>query len=162
MGKPYREPNGLFLNLGNDQFRDMSSEVGSDFARPEVRRGCAFADFNGDGTIDIVTSVIGGPAELLLNMPVQKSNWILLRLMGKVSNRDGIGAAIKIVDALGRTQYNHVTTSVGYASSSDRRVHFGLGTAKKLDLIEIRWPSGIIQRLRDVPANQVLTVQEAN
>ncbi len=162
MRKPYREPNALFLNLGDKQFRNASAEVGADFARADVRRGSAFADFNGDGTVDIVTSVIGGPAELLVNEPSQRSNWILLRLVGKVSNRDGIGAAIKIVDASGLTQHNHVTTSVGYASASDSGVHFGLGTAKKIKLIEIRWPTGRIQALRDVAVNQVLKVTEAN
>lgn len=158
--KPYPEPNALFLNLTRERFRDASAEAGADFATPAARRGCAFADFDGNGTIDVVASVIGARAELFLNHPAREFNWIILRLVGKANNRDGLGAEVRIVEPSGRVQYNHVTTSVGYGSSSDRRVHFGLGKTERVDLIEVRWPSGLLQRLRNVPANHVMTIEE--
>lgn len=156
----YPEPGALFLNLAGPRFRNASAEAGGDFNRPAMRRGCAFADFDGNGTIDVATSVIGAPAELFLNLPSRKSNWIGLRLIGRASNHDGIGAEVKIVEPSGRTQYNHVTTSVGYGSSSDRRVHFGLGATAELSFIDIRWPSGTKQELCCVPVNRTLKIEE--
>lgn len=161
ISKPYAEPVALFLNLGGARFRSASAEAGADFNHPAPRRGCAFADFDGDGKVDVVTTSIGGPAELLLNRSNENRNWIEFRLVGRASNRDGIGAVVKLTEPSGRTQYNHATTSVGYASSSDRRVHFGLGGSAKASDVEIRWPGGIVQTLSDVPANRVVRVVES-
>ena len=109
--------------------------------------------------MDVVVTALGRNAELWWNRSENSGHWLDIALEGTKSNRDGIGARIKIVSASG-TQYNHKTTSVGYASSSDGPVHFGLGSDSKAKLVEIRWPSGIVQKLEDVPADQILKVKE--
>lgn len=138
----------------------MSKEAGPAFRVPRAHRGSAFGDLNNDGLIDVVVSVIGQPAEILFNNSQDGNHWLLIQVEGTRSNRDGIGACIKVTGESGFVQYNHVTTAVGYASSSDRRVHFGLGPDRQAREIEIRWPSGIIQKLKDVPADQCLKVRE--
>jgi len=152
---PYKQANRIFANLGNGKFRDVSSEAGAGFDVARAHRGSAFADFNGDGKIDIVVSSLGGPAELWENTSPGANHWIILRLVGERSNRDGIGARICIGD-----QWNHMTTAVSYASSSDFGVHFGLGATRHVGKIEIRWPSGAVQVLTDVKVDQVLEVHE--
>ena len=128
--------------------------------RARAHRGCAFGDLDGDGRVDVVVSVIGEPAEVLYNVTAGAGHWLDLRLEGTKSNRDGIGATVKLTGESGRVQYNHVTTAVGYASSSDKRVHFGLGADRIAREIEIRWPSGIRQILRNVSADRLLKVKE--
>jgi hypothetical protein len=107
----------------------------------------------------VVTS-LGEPVELLRNVTDPKQHWLDLALIGTLSNRDAIGATVRLTAPPGLTQTNHVTTTVGYASSSSRRVHFGLGKEARAIRIEIRWPSGRIQALENVPADQLLTVTE--
>jgi hypothetical protein len=149
----YKQPNSLFVNLADGTFRDLSSEAGLSLAR--AHRGSAFADFDNDGKIDVVVSALGEPAELWQNVSPDGNGWLILKLIGTRSNRDGIGAKLR----LGR-QSNQMTTAVGYASSSSQGVHFGTGKLRKIDGIEIRWPSGTVQRLRNVASNQVLEVRE--
>ena len=149
----YKQPNSMFANLGNGTFRDVSSDAG--FSLVRAHRGSAFADFDNDGKIDIVVSALGEPAELWQNVSPDSNHWLVLKLSGTRSNRDGIGTRIKIGD-----QLNHVTTAVGYASSSPSSVHFGTSKLEKIERIEIRWPSGTIQVLRDVATNQILEVRE--
>ena len=149
----YKQPNSVFANLGNGTFRDVSSEAGFNLAR--AHRGSAFADFDGDGKIDIVVSALGEPSELWKNVSPDTNDWIIMKLVGTKSNRDGIGAKIRL-----GSQSNHMTTAVGYASSSAQGVHFGTGKMQMIDRIEIRWPSGILQILKNVPTNQVLEVHE--
>jgi hypothetical protein len=108
----------------------------------------------------VVVSVIGEPAEILYNVTAGGGHWIELRLEGTRSNRDGIGASVKLTGESGPAQYNHVTTAVGYASASDKQVHFGLGADRTAREIEIRWPSGARQVLSNLPADQVLKVKE--
>jgi hypothetical protein len=149
----YKQPNSLLANLRDGTFQDVSVEAG--FALSRAHRGSAFADFDNDGRIDIVVSALGEPAELWQNVSPDVNHWLVLRLIGTRSNRDGIGAVIRLGD-----QWNHVTTAVGYASSSSPAVHFGTGKLEKIEQIEIRWPSGIVQILRNVATNQVLEVHE--
>jgi hypothetical protein len=156
----YRQPNALFRGAGDGRFRDVTAEAGAAMQRPRAHRGCAFGDLDGDGRVDVVVSVIGEPAELLYNVTAGGGHWIELRLEGTRSNRDGIGASVKLAGESGRAQYNHVTTAVGYASASDKQVHFGLGADRTVREIEIRWPSGTRQVLSNVPADQVLKVRE--
>jgi tetratricopeptide (TPR) repeat protein len=156
----YRQPNSVFANLGDGQFAYVSRMAGPDLQARGAHRGCAFADFNNDGRMDVVTTALNEPAALLLNESPNDHHWLTLRLIGTQSNRSGIGAQIKLVPSSGMAQYNHVTTSVGYASSSDARVHFGLGKEKGVRSIEIRWPSGTVQILRDVAIDRILTVRE--
>ena len=127
---------------------------------PKAHRGAAFGDFNNDGKIDIVVSALNEKPQLLINTTQNKNHWILLKLVGRKDNRDGIGTRIKITTAEG-VQYNHVTTAVGYSSSSDKRVHFGLGNASIIDKIELFWPTGVKQVLTNVKADQILTIVES-
>jgi hypothetical protein len=151
---PYRLPNFVFANAGDGTFRDFSADAGAEFQTPGVHRGAAFADFNNDGKIDVVVSLIGGRAELWENDSPAANTWIDVKLTGTRSNRDGIGAIIQIAK-----QRNQMTSNAGYASSSLVPVHFGTGSARQVD-IEILWPSGVRQTLRNVVTNQVLAVRE--
>jgi hypothetical protein len=157
--RPFALPNLLFRNKGNLTFEDVSTEAGSGFSMPAPHRGAAFGDFNNDGKIDIVVAVLNGPPELLLNRSKNHNHWIILKLVGVKSNRDGLGTKVKISTSHG-DQYNEATTAVGYNSSSDKRVHFGLGDAALINRIELAWPSGVKQVLMNVKADQILTVTE--
>jgi hypothetical protein len=148
----YREKNSVFVNEGGI-FRDVSDQAG--MALAAAHRGAAFGDFNGDGKLDAVVSSLGEKAELWENVSPEPRHWIILRLRGTKSNRDGIGAKVRIGD-----QYNEMTTTTGYASSSDWGVHFGLGALPEVKSIEIQWPSGVKQVLANVKADQVLQVTE--
>jgi hypothetical protein len=146
--------------LGDGKFTDVSAQAGPDFQIEAAHRGVAFGDLDNDGRIDMVVSVLNGPIELFHNITENKNHWILVNLVGTKSNRMGIGAQIQITTDDGKKQWNEVTTAVGYASSSDPRVHFGLGRNEKIKEIEIRWPSGIKQILNDVTVDRVLTIEE--
>ena len=156
----YRQPNAVFRNMGSGQFRDVSSSAGALMKDAAAHRGSAFGDLNNDGKVDVVVSAIGSPAEVLYNTSPGANHWLLIQTVGTKSNRDGIGTRIKVVGASGLTQYNHVTTAVGYASSSDKRVHFGLGADAAARRIELRWPTGKVQVLTDVTADRILRVVE--
>jgi hypothetical protein len=157
----YPEPNTIFRNLGNGKFADVSADAGPDFQLEAAHRGVAFGDLDNDGRVDMVVSVLNGPTKLFHNITETANHWILLKLVGTKSNRMGIGAQIRITTEDGKKQWNEVTTAVGYASSSDPRVHFGLGRNEKVKEIEIRWPSGIKQSLTNVQADQILTIEES-
>ena len=158
--RPYPEPNSLFRNLGDTKFVDVGPSAGPDFLKPAAHRGVAFGDLDNDGRMDMVISVLDGPAKVFHNISKNENHWILLKLVGKKSNRMGLGAQIKLTTEDGKQQWNEATTAVGYASSSDPRVHFGLGTNTKIKEIEIRWPSGVRQFLKDIAPDQILTVEE--
>ena len=148
----YREPNSVFRNVAG-KFADVSAEAGLTLAK--AHRGAAFADFDGDGRMDAVVSALGERAELYQNVTPQVGHWIVLKLRGTKSNRDGIGARIRI----GR-QYAEMTTALGYASSASIGVHFGLGAITVVPTIEVRWPSGVAQTLKAVKADRVIEVIE--
>jgi len=124
-----------------------------------VSRGAAFGDFDNDGDQDIVISNLNGRPSLLLNQGGNRRNWILLRLLGRKSNRFGLGARIKL-SAGSLTQYWTVSSASSYQSANDPRIHFGLGDAERIESVEIQWPSGIQQTLRNVLPNQILDVAE--
>jgi hypothetical protein len=157
----YRQANAVFQNLQDGTFRDVSTQAGPDMQVRAAHRGCAFGDLNNDGKIDVVVSAIGDHAELLYNTTTNNNHWILLQTMGVKSNRDGIGTRIKVTGESGLVQYNHVTTAGSFASSSDKRVHFGLGRDTRIKEIELRWPSGRIQVLQNVKADQLLKITES-
>jgi hypothetical protein len=157
----YKQANAVFLNVQNGTFRDVSAQAGPDMQVRAAHRGCAFGDLNNDGKIDVVVSAIGDRAELLYNTTTNNNHWILLQMIGVKSNRDGIGTRIKVTGESGLVQYNHVTTAGSFASSSDKRVHFGLGRDTRIKEIELRWPSGRIQVLQNVNADQVLKIIES-
>lgn len=156
----YAEPNSVFRNLGDGQFTDVSATAGADFLRAAPYRGLAYGDLDNDGRIDLVVTVLGGPVRVFRNVTETHNHWILLKLVGTKSNRMGIGAQIRITTDDDRRQYDEVTTSTGYSASSDPRVHFGLGTSQRVREIEIRWPSGTRQVLRDVTGDRLLVVTE--
>ena len=158
--RPYPEPNTVFKNIGNGRFQEVSSMAGSEFQQPGAHRGVAFGDLFNDGHIDAVVTVLGGPTKVFRNVTTNENHWIVLKLTGTKSNRMAIGAQIHITAEDGRSQWNQVTTSVGYTSASDSRVHFGLGSNKVVKDIEVRWPSGTKQILHDVPADKVITITE--
>jgi enediyne biosynthesis protein E4 len=158
--EPFALPNGLFRNMGSLRFEDVGSEVGSGLSVPAAHRGAAFGDLNNDGKIDAVVTVLNGAPELLMNRSNNHNHWIILNLVGVADNRDGLGTKVKITTSHG-SQYNEATTAVGYNSSSDKRVHFGLGDATIVDRIELAWPTGVKQILTHVSADQILTVRES-
>jgi enediyne biosynthesis protein E4 len=151
--------NTVFRNLGGMKFSALTSEAGLTAQPPSRHRGSAIGDLNGDGRLDVVVSAISAPAEVWINQSPGTNHWLEFKLQGTRSNRDGIGARIKVVTPSG-AQYNHMTTSAGYASSSAGPVHFGLGLHNSADLVEIRWPSGVVQELRNVAGDRVVAVKE--
>ena len=154
----YKEPMMLARNTER-KFVDVSGISSEIFHEAWVGRGMAIGDLNNDGRIDAVVSSNGGPAHVLLNLTETANHWLTLRLIGHKSNRDAIGAQVKIVTALG-SQWGTVTTSSGYLSASDPRLHFGLGAELVVQRIEIRWPSGIQQVLPNVKGDRQLTIDE--
>jgi hypothetical protein len=159
-GEAFRQPNTVFRNLGaSGRFQALTEQAGFTPDTAARHRGCAFGDFDGDGRIDAVTTSLDLNAELWMNRSPGSNHWLDIALRGVKSNRDGIGARIKVVTAAG-AQYNHQTSSVCYASSSLGPVHFGLGAEKLATSIEIIWPSGIVQKLSNIRADQVLHVTE--
>jgi enediyne biosynthesis protein E4 len=157
--RQYPERNSVFRNLGNGKFEDASPGAGPDFAKEAPHRGVAFGDIDNDGRIDMVVTVLNSPVKLFHNVSGD-NHWILLKLIGSKSNRMGIGAQIRVTTEDGRWQWNEVTTAVGYASASDSRVHFGLGSNRHIKEIEIHWPSGIKQLLHNTDVDRILTIHE--
>lgn len=154
----YREPMLLLRGTGHG-FEDVSGKSGTVFQQPWVGRGLAIGDIDNDGRMDAVVSTNGGPAHVLHNETDPSNHWLSLNLVGHKSNRDGIGALVKTVTER-QQQYETVTTASSYLSASDKRVHFGLGTDSTAKEIEIHWPSGTVQTLRDVRADQLLKIDE--
>src|SRR5215475_9129974 len=154
----YREPMLLARNMGKE-FQDVTASAGAALGEPYVWRGLATGDLDNDGHLDALVTANDGPVRLLHNETANANHWILLKLTGHKSNRDAIGAAVRITTA-GGAQYATVTTASSYLSSGDKRVHFGLGKVPVVESIEIRWPSGIVQTLRDLAADRVVQIDE--
>lgn len=154
----YREPIMLMRNQSGKGFEDVSTGAGGVFSEAWVGRGMAVGDIDNDGSLDAVVATNGGNLHVIHNETASSNHWLLLALVGHRSNRDAIGAAVKLVTAQG-PQYQTVTTACSYMSSCDKRVHFGLGADTEAE-IEIHWPSGIVQVLKGVHADQILRVDE--
>ena len=154
----YREPVLLARNTGHG-FVDVSAQSGNIFRQAWVSRGMAIGDLDNDGRLDAVLTTNDGSVHVLHNEMATRNHWILLKLVGHKSNRDAIGAEVTLVTGFG-PQYATVSTTGSYLSASDKRVHFGLGQESVARRIEIRWPSGIRQTLKDMPADQILQIDE--
>jgi enediyne biosynthesis protein E4 len=150
----FRQSNSLFMNDGHGRFRDATAAAGLDTARA-VHRGCGIADFDGDGRLDVAVLTRGTPAELWQNDSRSANHWVIARLIGTTSNRDGIGARVQIGG-----QVRTMTTAMGYASSSHAGLHFGLGTMPGPVRIRIDWPSGVRQIVDDATIDRVIEIRE--
>jgi hypothetical protein len=152
--------NTVYVNLKNGKFTDASAGAGRDFStRKAVHRGAAFGDLDDDGRIDAVVSALEAPLEIWRNLSPAPNHWLLVKVVGTASNRDGVGTTIRATTASG-TRVNHVNTAVGYGCASDPRVHFGLGPDAVVRELRIEWPSGAVATLRDVLADRLITVRE--
>jgi hypothetical protein len=160
LGRDSALPNRVFRNVGGKRFEDVSAGAGREFQQAGMHRGVAFADFDNDGRIDAVVSVVNGPAKLFRNVTGGDSRWLALRLHGRRANRQGLGAVVRVHLPDGRDLYNQATTAVGYASSSEALVRFGLGSNRVAESIEIRWPGGGVQRMANVQAGRIVDVVE--
>jgi peptidoglycan hydrolase-like protein with peptidoglycan-binding domain len=156
----YREPMLLARNMGKS-FVDISAQSGAVFTQQWVARGLAIGDIDNDGRLDAVVTTNDGPVYVLHNETTTQNHWLTLKLVGHKSNRDGIGAEVKLVTSAGQ-RFATVSTSGSYLSSKDKLVHFGLGVEASAQTIEIRWPSGVVQTLRDVRADHIQQVDEPN
>jgi hypothetical protein len=156
----YEEGSFLYRNTGGGRIEDLSERVGPAITQPAAWRGLAVADFDNDGTLEMAVSRLNGEAALFVKKGGASNNWILLNLVGTRSNRDGIGARVRLQLPSGRSLHEHVTTAHGIYSASDKRVHFGLGQETAIAAIEITWPSGTVQRVEKPAINQVLRIEE--
>jgi enediyne biosynthesis protein E4 len=157
----YAEPLLMFRNLGKGQFEMVSDSLGIDFIHPVVGRGVATADFDNDGDLDIITNNRGDSPTLLRNDGGNANHWLTVQLIGTRSNRDGIGASLKLT-AGGVSQIQQAKGGMGYMSASDPRIHFGLGKSTTIARLEITWPSGQIDRLAQVPIDQIIAIKEGS
>jgi hypothetical protein len=158
--RQYPEPNSIFRNLGKMTFADVTAQAGPDMQVAEPYRGAAIGDLFNDGQMDIVVTVLNGKAKILRNVTANSNHWVTFQLVGTKSNRMGIGAQLKVTAEDGASQYDIVSTSAGYAASRDPRAHFGLGSNKIVKQLEIRWPSGARQVLKDLPTDQIHRIVE--
>jgi enediyne biosynthesis protein E4 len=161
----YAQRKLLYQNLHNGHFADISFQAGPGISDPSPSRGAAFGDFDNDGDIDVVVNCVNDYPQLLRCDSKLDNNWIKIRALGTKSNRSGIGARIACVtrnpgEPKPHRQIDEVRSGGGYFSQNDLRVHFGLGKAEKVDLLEVRWPSGQVDTVKDVKANQVVYVKE--
>jgi hypothetical protein len=157
------QEHAIFRNAGKGKFLDASATAGPFFdARTGVKsvgRGAAFADYDNDGRMDVFLVNLGSPAILLHNTSPAAGHWITIRLVGRKSNRDGIGAQVEVLAGGVRRQRERIAGS-GYLSQDDGRVHFGLGAASVIDKLTVTWPGGTVQTLANVSTGRVITIEE--
>jgi hypothetical protein len=155
----YAEAKLMFRNTGHGIFQNVSEQLGSDFRLPRVSRGAAIADFDNDGDLDILVSNNGQPPQLLRNDGGNANHWLQIFLIGTRSNRDGIGARVKVTSG-DLVLYDERKGGMSYQSAQDPRLHFGVGQHTRVDMVEIKWPSGELTELRNLKCDQILAVKE--
>jgi len=155
----YKEPPLLFRNVGSRKFENVTAALGPEFNRPVVARGAAYGDLDRDGDLDLVVTANHGPAAVFRNDGGNRNRWLAVRTEGTRSNRDGIGALIRIESASGK-QWTMVRSGSSYCSASDLTATFGLGTDPTVTALTVEWPSGATDRAANVPANQLVTLRE--
>ena len=160
VGRDAALPNRVFRNEQGVRFTDVSPSAGPDFQKPALSRGVAFADFDNDGRIDSLVTSINGPARLFRNVSPANSHWLAVKLRGVHANRQGLGADVTVALPGGRKLYNHATTAVGYNSSSEPLVRFGLGSSPRVEKLQIHWPGGATQEMKNVSGDRVVEVVE--
>jgi hypothetical protein len=161
---PYRGPRLVFRNLGNGRFKDVTSQCGAAVMTPHSGRGCAFGDFDNDGDVDVLVMNMNEPPQLLRNeynsdRGSGRNSWLTLKLIGTSSNRSAIGARVR-VESGGHVQVQELTSQSSYYSRNDPRLHFGLGSARRADRVEIRWPNGQTETILNLAGNQIAIIQE--
>ena len=161
LGSNYEEPRILYHNLGNGTFADISADAGPGIGTHASSRGVAVGDLWNDGRMSAVISNMNAAPSLLVNEVRSANHWISVRTIGTKSNRDGIGTRIS-VKVGARTLVDEVRSGSSYSSSSDMRVHFGLGSATKVDFVQIRWPSGLVERFENLPVDSIRTLKEGS
>jgi hypothetical protein len=155
----YKEPLLMFRNLGRGHFEKASDSLGPDFMRPIAGRGLATADFDNDGDIDFAVNVRGEAPEIMRNDGGNANHWLEILLIGTKSNRDGIGAVLKL-KAEGFEHMQQAQGGASYMSANDPRIIFGLGKRTKIDSLEIDWPSGQVDKLTDLPVDKIIAIKE--
>jgi len=155
-----KNPRAVFRNLGNGTFEELVEQAGPGVAAAHCSRGCAFGDFDNDGDVDILIVNLNEPPSLLRNDLSGNNHWLKVKLIGTKSNRSAIGARV-LVRYGAKTQAQEVLSQSSYYSSNDQRLHFGLGLEKLAD-VEVRWPSGLVEKFRRVAANQLMTIKEGS
>lgn len=155
----YAEPKLMFRNTGHGVFENVSDSLGPDFQLPRVSRGAAVGDFDNDGDLDILVNNSGQTPQLLRNDGGNTNRWLEILLIGTKSNRDGVGARLKLV-AGDLTLYDQRKGGMSYQSAQDPRLHFGLGCRSRVDTVEVVWPSRTVTKLTNLKSNQIVAVKE--
>ncbi len=161
LGSNFQEPRILYHNNGDGKFIDISATAGDGITKPSSSRGLAVGDLWNDGRISAVVSNMNAPPSLLVNQVRTPNHWVAFRLIGTKSNRDAIGARIR-VKAGSRTLIDEVRSGSSFDSNNDMRVHFGLGAAAKIDWVEVRWPTGLLEKFENVEVDCVRTIKEGS
>lgn len=158
---PHRSPRLLYQNLGNGRFKDVSATAGAGVTEPRSSRGSAYGDFDNDGDIDVLVMNMNEPPLLLQNNLKSENNWLKIKLIGTKSNRSAVGSRVTV--KIGeKIQMQELTAQTSYYSYNDPRLHFGLGNEKKVDSLEIRWTNGQIETVKNISANQIVTIKEGS
>ena len=158
----YAQRKIVYRNLRNGRFEDVTDKIGGATMVPTPSRGCAFGDFDNDGDVDVIVNPVNAVPELLRAESSNQNSWVAVRTIGVKSNRNGIGARVTCVDGDGVRQFDDVRSGGSYYSQNDMRVHFGLGKAKRVKTLEVRWPSGQVDVLHDLSVNRYVVVKEGS
>ena len=157
----FKQRKTVYRNLGNGSFTDVTSATGPAVTQPHSSRGTAFGDFDNDGDVDVAVINMNEAPSLLRNDCRSRNNWLKVKCIGTKSNRSAVGARVRVITGQ-HSQINEVMSGSSYMSQNDFRLHFGLGRAGQADLVEVRWPLGLVESFKSVSANQLLVVQEGH